>query len=244
MLFDGAPLSIAARAEIGFLPEHPYFYDYLTVTEMLNLFAALYGIDGSARRKRIDEVIERVGLGPKRRAALRSLSKGTLQRVGVAQAILNRPRLLVLDEPMSGLDPIGRRQMRDLIRSIRDHGTAVIFSSHILPDAEALCDRVGILTNGKLQRIINVSDHSDADHFEMTISNESESARSAITALDGVSPSDNGNSRHFVLSNQQVVDKAVDLVRQHGGSIESLRPQHTSLEETFLRYVAAADIAK
>jgi len=241
--FQDAPLTTAAHAFIGFLPEQPYFYEYLTVRETLALFADLYGVERGERRKRIDEVVARVGLGPKINAALRSLSKGTLQRVGVAQAILNRPRLLVLDEPMSGLDPIGRHQMRELIRSIRDAGTSVIFSSHILPDAEAICDRVGILANGQLQQTITLADHSDADQFELTIGLPGESLRSEIATLPGVALSANGRSCTATLPNQQSVDRVIDLVRTHGVSIENLRPLHTSLEEEFLRHVGTSPSA-
>ena len=143
VLFEGQPLGVRARAAIGFLPEQPYFYDYLTVQETLSLYAHLYGQHGRAARARVAEVIEQVQLAPNRRAPLRTLSKGTMQRVGIAQAILNRPRLLILDEPMSGLDPIGRHAMRELV-SYRRCRRTIIFSSHILPDAEALCDRVAI----------------------------------------------------------------------------------------------------
>jgi len=220
--------------------EHPYFYEYLTVLETLTLFANLYGIERRAQRARIDTVIDRVGLGHKRRAALRSLSKGTLQRVGIAQAILNEPRLLVLDEPMSGLDPIGRRQMRELIRDIRDQGTSIIFSSHILPDAEALCDRVGILTQGELKKTITLADHSGADHFEVKFANPSESLRAALAGLSGVSISLNGTRGTANIPNQQMVDQLVDILRQHGASVESLQPRHTSLEEEFVQHAGSA----
>ncbi len=240
VLFEGTPLTAPARAYIGFLPEHPYFYEYLTVLETLTLFANLYGIERRAQRQKIDAVIERVGLGHKRRAALRSLSKGTLQRVGIAQAILNQPRLLVLDEPMSGLDPIGRRQMRELIRDIRDQGTSIIFSSHILPDAEALCDRVGILTQGELKKTITLADHSGADHFEVKFANPSESLRAALAGLSGVSISLNGTRGTANIPNQQMVDQLVDILRQHGASVESLQPRHTSLEEEFVQHAGSA----
>src|SRR5206468_2460962 len=118
----------AARAAIGFLPEQPYFYDYLTVEEMLTFYANLYGLSAAVRRQRVGEVIEEVRLTPKRHASLRTLSKGLLQRVGIAQAILARPRLLILDEPMSGLDPAGRAHMRALVQAQQGAGTTVIFS--------------------------------------------------------------------------------------------------------------------
>ncbi len=237
ILFDGRPLTAAAREGIGFLPEHPYFYEYLSVDETLELFATLYGIGRAHRRKRIDEVVERVGLGHKRRASLRSLSKGLMQRVGVAQAILNRPRLLVLDEPMSGLDPVGRRQMRELIREIRDQGTSVIFSSHILPDAEALCERVGILTSGQLREVIELADHAHADHFEIAVRSVNGTVRGALERLEGVSVIEREGIQIVHLPGQELVDRAIDVIREKHGSIQSITPRFTSLEERFLHHV-------
>lgn len=239
ILFDGNPLTPAAKSSIGFLPEHPYFYEYLTVREALSLYATLYGIERSALRTRIDEVIDRIGLAHKRDSALRTLSKGLLQRVGVAQAILNRPRLLILDEPMSGLDPVGRREMRDLIRGLRDEGTSVIFSSHILSDAETLCDRVGILTRGQLREVITVADHVDATSFELVVRAGNGTVRAAIEDLAGVvvAATSNGELFTMTLPGQKMVDEAVDLIRQHGASIERITPRHTSIEERFLHHV-------
>jgi len=237
--FDGHPLTPAAKVSIGFLPEHPYFYEYLTVRETLSLYGTLYGIERPELRKRIDEVIDHIGLAHKRNAALRTLSKGLLQRVGVAQAILNRPRLLILDEPMSGLDPVGRREMRELIRGLRDQGTSVIFSSHILSDAETLCDRVGILTRGQLREVITVADHANATSFELVVRAHNGTVRSAIEGLAGavVAASSNGELFTMTLPEQKTVDEAVDLIRQHGASIERITPQHTSIEERFLHHV-------
>ncbi len=235
--FEGKAINTAERAAIGFLPEHPYFYDYLTVSETLKLFADLYGIQRSNRQRSVDEVIEKVGLEHKRRAALRSLSKGTLQRVGIAQAVLNHPRLLVLDEPMSGLDPIGRRQMRELIHDIRSDGTSVIFSSHILTDAEALCDRVAILKAGRLQEVIKIADHSSTDRYEIRISTPTEALRAAIAVLPDVSIVDHEESATTFLHVKSGVDQVVDQIRAHGVSILGLTPKSTSLEERFLSHV-------
>jgi ABC-2 type transport system ATP-binding protein len=167
--FDGAPLTPDARAAIGFLPEHPYFYDYLTVAESLDFYARLYGMRAAARQQRIAEIVEQVQLGPKLRASLRTLSKGTLQRVGIAQAIMNQPRLVILDEPMSGLDPAGRHHMREIIQSLQHAGTTVIFSSHVLPDAEALCSRVGIIANGRLREIVVLNHARQPEAYVMAV---------------------------------------------------------------------------
>jgi ABC-2 type transport system ATP-binding protein len=147
----GRPLgALDAKMRIGYLPENPYFYDHLTAEELLAYFAALFGVDGGQRRKRVSQLLDDVGIGSERRLQLRKFSKGMLQRVGIAQALLNQPELVILDEPMSGLDPIGRRDVRALILRLRDRGCTVFFSSHVLSDAEALCSRVGILAKGRL----------------------------------------------------------------------------------------------
>jgi ABC-2 type transport system ATP-binding protein len=140
-----------AHARLGFLPEQPIFYDHLTAEELLTYFAGLFGLAGLAGRASVDHALGRVGLDDAdRRRPLRQFSKGMLQRVGLAQALVNDPELVVLDEPMSGLDPLGRRDVREIILRLRDEGRTVLFSSHILSDAEAVCSRVGILSRGRL----------------------------------------------------------------------------------------------
>ncbi len=138
------------RRRIGYLPEHPYFYDYLTAEELLSYFAGLFGMAGQDRKRRVNALLDEVGIGAERRLQLRKFSKGMLQRVGIAQALLNEPELVIFDEPMSGLDPLGRRDVRALILRLRDRGCTVFFSSHVLSDAEALCSRVAILAKGRL----------------------------------------------------------------------------------------------
>lgn len=144
---------IGMHREIGYLPEQPYFYDYLTSSELLDYFCRFFGFDAIERRKRITQSLERVGLSSAADVQLRKFSKGMLQRVGIAQAILHDPQVIFLDEPMSGLDPIGRREVRDIILNLKQQGRTVFFSTHILSDAEALCDRVAVLVGGKLQGV-------------------------------------------------------------------------------------------
>src|SRR5579862_2709812 len=145
-----APGDLRARQRLGFLPENPSFYDHLTAEELLVYFAGLFGYSSGECRARAAKRLDDVGLGADRRRPLRQYSKGMVQRVGLAQALINDPELVILDEPMSGLDPIGRREVRDLILGLRDQGRTILFSSHILSDAEMLCNRVGIVAKGKL----------------------------------------------------------------------------------------------
>src|SRR4051812_12664581 len=147
----GRPVGdVATRRRIGYLPENPYFYDYLTAEELLHYFGQLFGYTALDRRARVNAMLDRVGIGAERRLQLRKFSKGMLQRVGTAQALLNDPEIIFLDEPMSGLDPLGRREVRALMLELRDAGRTIFFSSHILSDAESLCSQVAIVAKGRL----------------------------------------------------------------------------------------------
>jgi len=153
-----APEEAAARARVGYLPENPYFYTYLTGREFVEFCGGLFGMSGPALHQRATQLLERVGMGHAANTQLRKYSKGMLQRVGVAQALINDPEIVFLDEPMSGLDPVGRRELRDLILSLKAEGKTIFFNSHILSDVEALCDRVGILDQGRLVSLGSVSE--------------------------------------------------------------------------------------
>ena len=144
---------VRMHREIGYMPEQPYFYDYLTARELLDYFARFFGYSAVERRERVARFLELVGLTAAADVQLRKFSKGMLQRVGIAQAILHDPQVVFLDEPMSGLDPVGRREVRDIILDLKRQGRTVFFSTHILSDAEMLCDRVGVLVGGKLQGV-------------------------------------------------------------------------------------------
>src|SRR6266699_2566338 len=155
----GKPLGdLDVKRRIGYLPENPYFYDYLTAEELLAYFAGLFGYRGADSRRRAAALLDDVGIGAERRFQLRKFSKGMLQRVGIAQALVNDPELVIFDEPMSGLDPLGRRDVRTLILRLRDRGCTVFFSSHVLSDAEALCGRVAILAKGRLMTTGRLAD--------------------------------------------------------------------------------------
>src|SRR5215470_18649339 len=157
------------KREVGFLPEQPYFYDYLSAPELLDYYAQLSGVPEEQRRKRIPALLDRVGLGDVGKKQLRKFSKGMLQRVGIAQAIIHDPEVVFLDEPMSGLDPLGRHEVRELIQDLKDEGKTIFFSTHILSDAEALCDRVAVIHKGELRGVGVVNDlrSSIADKTEV-----------------------------------------------------------------------------
>src|ERR1700693_4117182 len=150
----GKPITdIEMHRDIGYLPEQPYFYDYLTAAEVLDYFARFHDLTAADRSERVARMLKKVGLETARKIQLRKYSKGMLQRVGLAQAILHDPQVVVLDEPMSGLDPLGRREVRDIILELKREGRTVLFSTHVLSDAEMLCDRVGVIVSGKLRGI-------------------------------------------------------------------------------------------
>jgi ABC-2 type transport system ATP-binding protein len=150
----GKPVSdVSMHQEIGYLPEQPYFYDYLTAAEVLDYFARFHGFGAAERKERVQKMLRKVGLETAGKIQLRKFSKGMLQRVGLAQAIVHDPKLLILDEPMSGLDPVGRREVRDIILGLKNAGKTILFSTHILSDAETLCDRVGVIAGGRLRGV-------------------------------------------------------------------------------------------
>jgi ABC-2 type transport system ATP-binding protein len=235
--FRGKPITTAARTSMGFLPEQPYFYDHLTVEEAINFYGALYGIPARVRRQRVTELIERLELEPKRRARLSTLSKGMLQRVGIGQAIVNSPSLLILDEPMSGLDPIGRRHLRDLILDLRSKGTTVIFSSHILPDAEILCDRVAILHLGTLREIIDLRHEAQPDTYMLVVRQVPADVLSRLRGIASQPLDSMGSSCSIRLPDLDAVRAALDLIQGTSGTIESLSCRRSSLEERFLATV-------
>ena len=228
------------KARLGFLPESPYFYDYLTSREFLEFYGHLFGLWGSVLGKRVDELLELVGMTHAKDLQLRKFSKGMLQRVGVAQALINDPELVVLDEPMSGLDPIGRKEVRDLILRLKESGKTVLFSSHILHDAEVLCDRVAMILKGRLVACGKVTDLLDqgANHqVELVVD------RLTSEGLDHLRPLADkvvmqGDRMLVVLKSQQDVGGALEIIRAAKASLVSLNPQKGSLEDLFIREVA------
>jgi len=168
------------RERVGYLPEQPYFYDYLTVTEVMELYATLAGVSRLERKAAINEALEKVGIDHKAKAKMRSLSKGLTQRVALAQAIVHKPTLLILDEPFSGLDPIGRKEFRNILLELRQTGTTIFMSSHILQDVEFLCDRASILVKGRLKGVYELKELEEMSHdgaYELAILNNDENRR-------------------------------------------------------------------
>ncbi|NOS79616.1 MAG: ABC transporter ATP-binding protein [Nitrospira sp.] len=227
----------AAKAKLGFLPESPYFYDYLTSREFLNFYGHLFGLWGVRLNKRVDELLELVGMSHAKDLQLRKFSKGMLQRVGIAQALINDPELVVLDEPMSGLDPIGRKEVRDLIFRLKESGKTVMFSSHILHDAELLCDRVAMIMKGRLVACGQVSEliqQGATQEVEMVIDRLSPEGLEHLRVL-ATKVVLNGERVMVVLSNQRQVDESLEVIRAAHAKLVSLTPHKASLEDLFIR---------
>lgn len=229
------------RTAVGFLPENPSFYDYLTGEEFLAYAARLAGLPRRRAREQIPDLLELVGLAGTRRLQLRKYSKGMLQRIGLAQALLGDPRLVILDEPMSGLDPIGRKQVRDIILRLRAEGRTVFFSSHIIPDVEMICDRVGILLGGRLARVGRLDEllGTEVESVEVTAVGLPASTVEELGALSLVPPLVQGERTLFRLRGEVDVDKLLRRVMEVGGRVAAVTPQKRSLEELFLAEVRA-----
>jgi ABC-2 type transport system ATP-binding protein len=230
-LFDRPPSEPAVRARLGYLPENPYFYDYLTAVEFLDLYGRLQGIPSAARAGRIQETLRRVGLEGRGRMALRKFSKGMVQRLGLAQAIQHEPELVILDEPMSGLDPLGRREVRDLILSLRAAGRTVLFSSHILQDAEMICDRVAILDHGRLRSVGRLDEmvSTRVEWFEVSVRGSlPEPGCATLLSRDG---------RHSLwrVPDVEALRDLMMAARDAGASVSSVWPKRQTLEDLFLR---------
>jgi len=229
------------KAQIGFLPEQPYFYDYLTARELLEYYGALSGLEPRNRSQKIDQMLRRVGLADAAGVQLRKFSKGMLQRVGIAQAILHDPKVLFFDEPMSGLDPIGRREVRDLMEELKHEGKTVFFSTHILSDAEALCDRVAIIHQGELRGVGAVADLTSSVEGKVELVWQGNSAPAALTALGAECHITGNTVRAVVLEGKQ--DAAIDALRRERLRIISVTPVRTSLEEYFVRKLQPSQAA-
>jgi ABC-2 type transport system ATP-binding protein len=215
----------AVKQRLGFLPENPYFYDYLSGEELLDLMGHLFGLDRRERRKRARALLDRVGLGRAGDRALRKYSKGMLQRLGIAQALVNDPELVVLDEPMSGLDPIGRKEIRDLIVELKHEGKTVLFSTHILSDVELICDRVAMVVGGRMRDVGPLKQLLSPRllHTEIVVEKD-------------------GRTEALRLGPDADVDATLREALAAGKKVVSVTPRRESLEDLFVREVDAADV--
>jgi len=229
------------KAQIGFLPEQPYFYDYLTAGELLEYFAQLSGVPSGERRRRVAAVLTQVGLADIGNLQLRKFSKGMLQRVGIAQAILHNPKVLFFDEPMSGLDPVGRREVRDLMEELKQAGKTIFFSTHILSDAESLCDRVAIIHQGELRGVGAVADLTSSVEGKVEVVWLASEIPASIRALVSECHISGDTVRAVVLEGNQ--DALIDALRRERLRIVSVTPVRTSLEEYFVRKLKPSEAA-
>ena len=227
------------KAQIGFLPEQPYFYDYLTARELLEYYGRLSGVASKDLSPKVSQVLERVGLPDAAGIQLRKFSKGMLQRVGIAQAILHDPKVVFFDEPMSGLDPMGRREVRDLMEQLKHQGKTVFFSTHILSDAEALCDRVAIIHQGELRGIGAVVDLTSSVHGKVELVWQGSAVPQSLRTLGAECHVTGDTVRAIVSDTRQ--DAAMEALRREGLRLISLTPVRMSLEDYFVQQLKPAE---
>ena len=226
---------VAMHRDIGYMPEQPYFYDYLTAAEVLDYFARFHDLSAADRNDRVQKMLKKVGLETAGKIQLRKYSKGMLQRVGLAQAILHDPQVVILDEPMSGLDPVGRREVRDIILELKRDGKTVMFSTHILSDAEMLCDRVGVIVGGKLRgtgapgQLVDMKTRGMEVLFELP--SASNSALLAKATRTG--------ERYRLEVTEAELYAAMEQLRAAGARILSVSQVRATLEEFFMNLVEA-----
>jgi ABC-2 type transport system ATP-binding protein len=236
---------ISMHSHIGYLPENPYFYDYLTARELVDYCAQLFGLDKTERKRRTEDLLSRVQLDEKSwDKQLRKFSKGMLQRVGIAQALINDPQVVFLDEPMSGLDPIGRRQVRDLIAALKAQGTTVFMCSHILSDIEVLCDRVAIMRAGKLAATgpleLLQKQTGNEHNVEVTVAGvDAASVSTAVAGIFGAVTTATPGGARITMLDERDVDRALAIIRALEGRLVSVQPVKQSLEELFVRETEA-----
>ncbi len=245
ILFSGKALSSnEQREQIGYLPEQPYFYDHLSVQETLSFFASLYGIPYREQGRAISEALSLVNLRDRERSSVRSLSKGLQQRVALAQAILNKPKLLLLDEPFSGLDPIGRKEVRDLILALRAEGSTIFLSSHILSDVEDICDRVAIMVKGSIRKEFSLDEAASlfGTSFELVIASATpEQLQIADTVEQSSTETTQGTYSTLRFDTYADAESAIDEAKRHSIRIVSFRTVGRSLEDIFVSATEEAE---
>ena len=229
----------SVKAQIGFLPEQPYFYDYLTAHELLEYYGQLSGVPAKQRKQRVEQVLQQVGLRDVQGVQLRKFSKGMLQRVGIGQAILHDPKLVFFDEPMSGLDPMGRREVRDLMEQLKHEGKTVFFSTHILSDAETLCDRVAIIHKGELRGVGAVEDLTSSVQGKVEVIWHGTQVPASIKALGAECHVSGDRVRAIIDESQQ--DAVIDALRRERQRLIAITPVRTSLEAYFVEKLRRAE---
>ncbi|HEK85900.1 MAG: ABC transporter ATP-binding protein [Candidatus Saccharicenans sp.] len=234
-IFGEDSLKPKARQRVGFLPENPYFYDYLTGREFLTFYADLLGLHGQSKIEKIAYLLRLVGMERAADLQLRKYSRGMLQRIGLAQALLNDPALVILDEPMGGLDPIGRKEFRDIIVNLKKEGKTVFLSSHILQDIEMICDRVAIILAGEIinQGYLGDLISEKVLYTEVTIAGLPAAEFNHL----GESVSTSGNRVLLKVYEESKIDQVISLVQQKKGKIISLMPRTETLEDIFVNMV-------
>ena len=233
-IYDAPIPSAEAKQRIGFLPENPSYYEFLTGREALRFFGQLSGVAASELPRRVDELLELVGLSDATDRQIRKYSKGMQQRLGIAQALVGDPSFVVLDEPMSGLDPIGRKDVRDLILELKRRGKTVLFSTHILPDVEALADRVGVILGGQMRDVGRISELlSPRIRSVEVVIDVPEAAREAVAA--GRLVSRDGSRLGLSFADLETANRAVAAVLASGGDLLSMVPHRETLEDFFVR---------
>lgn len=229
---------VKTRGKVGFLPEHFRFYDWLNSTELLKLHGRLYGMSHSALRERVPSLLDLVGLTPHRDKPLRDFSKGMLQRIGLAQALLNEPDLIFLDEPTSGLDPFGRRLVRDIIKAQRDRGATVLLNSHLLGEVEITCDRVAFIRDGEVVETRQLNENEE----KITVSIRAVNVNAEIVnGLSQWTPSVRSESERLTLtlSSNALLPEVVRYLVAKGADVYEVTPHRLSLEERFLEIVGS-----
>ena len=224
----------AARQPVGYLPENHRFPTYLTGKGMLDFYAALSGMDVQARRKRIPELLDTVGLNGWSDVRIKKYSKGMLQRLGLAQALIHRPKLLILDEPTDGVDPLGRRHIRNVLNGLLSTGVTIFLNSHLLTEVEAFCDHVAIINKGQLAKEGRIRDMIAGRGYKLTAHGEPEQLKSAIAELGTGLITDIGRIE-LKLATREHLNHAIDALRQRGALIESVTPTVSTLEDVFIR---------
>jgi ABC-2 type transport system ATP-binding protein len=224
------------KRQISYLPESPYFYDHLTGGELLDFYARIFKLPKDVRERRVDELMELVGLKNDKQKQLKQYSKGMLQRIGIAQALINDPKLLIFDEPTSGLDPVAHIEIRNLIESLRNQGKTVFLSSHQLSDVELVCDRVAILNYGRMVRTGRVEELIEGSRVLVTAEGVSDQGLEEIRKFVPQIQQQNGTISLFQEDLDQV-NRVLDVVRANGGRVLSVVPQKRRLEDIFVETV-------